>query len=84
MEKPTASESGTNMALAAPTMKSAGMNTARMQSMASNRGPVVSVVASSAARPRDWPRVRWVWMFSMETVASSTRMPTASARPPRS
>ena len=43
MEKPTASESGRNMALAAPTMNSAGMNIARMQSIASNRGPAVSV-----------------------------------------
>ena len=25
----------------------------------------------------------WRWMFSMVTVASSTRMPMASARPPR-
>ena len=83
MAKPTASASGTNSALAAPIMKKAGMKTARMQSMASRRGSVVSRVPSSAARASDLPRARWVWMFSTVTVASSTRMPTASARPPR-
>ena len=65
MEKPTASESGRNIALAAPTMNRAGVNIARMQSIANNRGPAVSVVASSAARPSVLPRVRWTWMFSM-------------------
>ena len=83
MEKPTASESGRNMALAAPTMNNAGVNIARMQSIANKRGPAVSVVASNAARPSDLPRARWTWMFSIETVASSTRMPTARARPPK-
>ncbi len=50
MAKPTASASGTNSAFAAPTMKNAGMNTARMHSIASSRGTVVSRVASRAAR----------------------------------
>ena len=58
MEKPTARESGRNIALAAPTMNSAGVNIARMQSIANSRGPAVSVVASNAARPRVLPRVR--------------------------
>ena len=60
MAKPTASDSGRNIALAAPAMKSVGLNIARMQSIASNRGTVVSVVASSAARPSERPRARWV------------------------
>ena len=42
--KPTASESGTNRAWAAPCMKNDGMNTARMQSIASSRGTAVSQV----------------------------------------
>src|SRR3954463_5089840 len=50
IEKPTAKASGTNRLCAAPVMKKAGMNTARMQSMATNRGSVVSAVASLAAR----------------------------------
>ena len=83
IEKPTASASGTNRLCAAPVMKKAGMNTARMQSMARNRGSVVSAVASLAARARLRPSARRVWMFSIATVASSTRMPTASANPPR-
>src|SRR4051794_10028441 len=64
-------------------MKRAGINTARMQSIATNRGSVVSAVASLAARARLRPCARWVWMFSMVTVASSTRMPTANAKPPK-
>src|SRR5258705_4143732 len=64
-------------------MKKAGMNTARIQSMATNRGSVVSAVASLAARARLRPLARRVWMFSMATVASSTRMPTANANPPK-
>ena len=38
--------------------------------------------ASSTARARETPGTIWVWMFSIDTVASSTRTPTASARPP--
>ena len=40
--KPTASESGTNRAWAAPCMKNDGMKTARMQSIARSRGTAVS------------------------------------------
>ncbi len=83
IEKPTAKASGTNRLCAAPVMKKAGMNTARMQSMATKRGSVVSAVASLAARARLRPSARRVWMFSMVTVASSTRMPTANANPPK-
>src|SRR5215471_2527486 len=67
----------------APVMKKAGMNTARMHSIATNRGNVVSAVASLAARARLRPSPSRVWLFSIVTVASSTRMPTASASPPR-
>ncbi len=83
IEKPTAKASGTNRLCAAPVMKKAGINTARMQSMATNRGNVVSAVATLAARARLCPSARRVWMFSMVTVASSTRMPTANANPPK-
>jgi hypothetical protein len=83
IENPTARDSGTNRLRAAPVMKNAGMNTARMHSIARKRGTVVSDVASRADRARLRPRARWVWTFSMVTVASSTRMPTASAKPPK-
>src|SRR5437867_1764917 len=73
MEKPTASDRGTNKARVAPLMKNAGMKTARMQSIANSRGSAVSAVASYAARATDFPAANCVWMFSMVTVASSTR-----------
>src|SRR5271154_4417660 len=50
IEKPTAKASGTNRLCAAPVMKKAGMNTARMQSMATDRGSVVSAGALLGAR----------------------------------
>jgi hypothetical protein len=46
IEKPTAKASGTNRLWAAPVLKKAGMNTARMHSIAIKRGTVVSAVAS--------------------------------------
>ena len=48
--KPTASDSGTNSARAAPCMKNDGMNTARMQSIASSRGTAVSALPRRTAR----------------------------------
>lgn len=60
MAKPTASDSGRNMALAAPAMKSVGLKIARTHSMASKRGTVVSVVASRAARPTVRPCIKCV------------------------
>ena len=74
--------SGWNKARAAPSMKKAGMNIARMQSIANKRGKAVSLIASAEARPTGAPRAMRAWMFSTATVASSTRMPTASAKPP--
>ena len=50
--KPTASESGKNNAFAAPVMKKLGTKTARMQSMESERGPMVSSEASRTIRRR--------------------------------
>src|SRR6201987_5456947 len=55
IEKPTAKASGANRLWAAPVMKKAGMNTARMHNIARNRGKVVSTVASLAARGRRRP-----------------------------
>jgi hypothetical protein len=83
IEKPTARAMGTKRALAAPTMKKAGMKTARIHNIASRRGRAVSRVPSRAARASGAPRPRWAWMFSTATVDSSTRMPMARARPPR-
>jgi hypothetical protein len=82
MAKPTASDSGTKSERATPVMKKDGTNTARTESMARSRGTITSRLPSSTARARGAPRPRCVWMFSIATVASSTRIPTASARPP--
>ena len=70
-------------AFALPVMNNVGRNTATTQSIASKRGRVVSAVALNAARDGETPRCRCEWMFSSATVDSSTRMPTASARPLR-
>src|ERR1035438_10721570 len=82
MEKPTASDNGTNSWRATPTMKNEGTNTARMQNMESKRAIAVRLHASTTDLARETPGAIWVWMFSISTVASSTRTPTASARPP--
>ena len=82
MANPTASDSGTNSARAVPCMAKDGMNTARMQSIARSRGTAVSMLPSRTARATDSCFAICVWMFSTSTVASSTKMPTASARPP--
>ena len=60
IEKPTAKDSGRNIARAAPDINSVGTNIARMHSMASNRGTVVSIVASREASLSELPRVKCV------------------------
>ena len=80
---PTASESGTNSARTGPVMMNDGMNTQRMHRSASNRGTAVSMFPWRTARDIDGVCSICVWMFSISTVASSTRMPIASANPPR-
>src|ERR1035438_5981031 len=82
MEKATASESGTNNCRPTPTMKKDGTKTANTQNIESRRAMAVRLHASSTARARETPGSIWVWMFSISTVASSTRTPTASASPP--
>ena len=83
MLKPTASESGRNSARAAPSMKSEGRKTAMTHAMAKKRGKAVARMALRTAVATARPRSRSCSIASMATVASSTRMPTASARPPK-
>ena len=80
---PTASDSGTNNDRTAPCMMNDGMKTERMQKSASSRGTAVSKFPARTARDIDAVCSICVWMFSISTVASSTRMPIARARPPR-
>ena len=81
--KPTASDSGTNSARPAPCMKNEGMNTARTQSIARSRGTAVCWFPRRTDRATERVPSIWWWMFSTSTVDSSTRMPIASASPPR-
>ena len=80
---PTASDSGTKSARTAPVMMNEGMKTDRMHKSASSRGTAVSMFPWRTERAIDGVCSIWVWMFSISTVASSTRMPMARARPPR-
>ena len=64
-------------------MKNDAMNTARMQTIARSRGTAVCALPSRTALAIEGARPICVWMFSISTVASSTRMPMASASPPR-
>jgi hypothetical protein len=80
--KTTAMPSGMKRNLAAPLMKTTGTKTMQMQSVETKAGTAICEAPSRIACTRRffWWRLRW--MFSISTVASSTRMPTASARPP--
>src|SRR3979411_55622 len=82
IEKPTASDSGTNNAWAAPCMKNEGMKTASTHSIASRRGTAVWALPARTARAMLGVCSNWVWMFSTSTVASSTRMPVSHANSP--
>ena len=64
-------------------MKNDEMNTAKMQTIARSRGITVSSEPSRTANASGCPCCKWLWMFSIATVASSTRIPMASANPPK-
>ena len=53
-----------------------------MAVVATNAGTAICWAPSRIARFSGLPIARLRWMFSISTVASSTRMPTASASPP--
>ena len=55
----------------------------QMQRVDTSAGTAISAAPSRIASRSPWPPSRWRSMFSIVTVASSTRMPTARARPPR-
>src|SRR5271155_249742 len=55
----------------------------QMQSVATSAGTAISRAPFRMASSTGSPFSRCVLMLSIATVASSTRMPTASARPPR-
>ena len=78
----TASAIGTNRKRATPVRKNIGTNTMQMQSSETKAGVTICRAPSMIAGSTSLPCSRCQLMFSIVTVASSTRMPTASARPP--
>src|SRR5260370_23544643 len=83
MAKLMASDSGTNRNLATPDRKNIGMKTMQMHSVETNAGTGICCAPSRMAWTVSLPIARLRLMFSISTVASSTRIPTASARPPK-
>ena len=79
----TAIAIGTNRKRATPSRKNIGTNTMQMQSSDTKAGATICWAPSMMAVSTSLPCSRCQLMFSMVTVASSTRMPTASARPPK-
>src|SRR6266480_507547 len=83
MAKLTASASGTNRNLATPDRKNMGMKTIQMQSVETRAGTAICCAPSRMAWTVSLPMARLRLMFSISTVASSTRIPTESASPPK-
>ncbi len=80
--KITASAIGTNRKRATPSSSSIGTNTMQMHSSDTKAGATICDAPSRIALRTSLPCSRCQLTFSIVTVASSTRMPTASARPP--
>ncbi len=82
MANTTASAMGTNRKPATPFSANIGTKTMQMHSRETKAGVTICWAPSRMAVLTSLPCSRCQLMFSMVTVASSTRMPTASARPP--
>ena len=78
----TASAIGTNRKRATPSRKNIGTKTMQMHSSETKAGVTIWRAPSMIDVSTSLPCSRCQLMFSIVTVASSTRMPTASARPP--
>ena len=82
MAKTTASAKGTNKNFATPARKNIGTKTMQIQIVETKAGTAICCEPSRIACFISLPIARLRSMFSIATVASSTRMPTASANPP--
>jgi hypothetical protein len=80
--KMMASASGRNRYPETPDNWNSGNQTIQMQSVETKVGITIWFAASMMAGCNSAPVAKCVSMFSIITVASSTRMPTARARPP--
>ena len=84
MANTTARPSGVNRYLAGPSRKITDVKTQLMASVETRVGTAMPAAPCSVACGSGWPSsLSRRWVFSIVTVESSTRMPTASARPPR-
>src|SRR6059036_3972791 len=77
----TAIASGRNSAAAGPVRKNIGTNTIEMEIVETNAGVAIWAAPSMMAGRISFPCSMFRLMFSIVTVASSTRIPTASANP---
>ena len=82
MAKTTAIASGVNRYLAVPVSSSTGTNTMQIERVETNVGMAICDAPSRTARTSGFRMAMFRCVFSTSTVASSTRMPTASASPP--
>ena len=82
MANTTASARGTNRYLATPVRKNIGTNTMQMQIVETKAGSAICCEPSRMACFMSLPMARLRSIFSIATVASSTRIPTARASPP--
>src|ERR1035437_8250092 len=83
MAKTTASAMGTKRYLATPLRKNMGTKTMQMEMVETKAGTAICAEPSMIDCSSSLPDSRLRLMFSIATVASSTRMPMASANPPR-
>ncbi len=67
---------------ATPERKNIGTKTMQMASVETNAGTPISPAPMTIASSSGWPRWKCRSMFSIVTIAWSTRMPTESASPP--
>ena len=79
----TAMASGVKSERAAPVMNTTGTKTMQIDSVATKAGVAICCAPSRIARTSGFRMAMLRWTFSISTVASSTRMPTARERPPR-
>src|SRR6202007_2847979 len=83
MANTTASPSGVKRNFAGPSRNTTDVNTQLIASVETMVGTAMLAGPYRVAAARLIPSPRSRWVFSIVTVESSTRMPTASAMPPR-
>ena len=80
--KITASANGAKRYFATPERKKMGTKTIQIHIVETSAGVAISPAQSRIASNTGLPWARYRSIFSIVTVASSTRIPTANARPP--